>query len=162
MDFPDSAAYARYRAHNGTLARDDWRRRNVNLLVEQLYARTKKLKPHVQVGISPFGIWRPGFPAQIKGFDSYAKLYADARHWLREGWIDYFTPQLYWPIAQLPQAYPVLLAWWMGENVKKRHLWPGHFTTRGAHPTGAWGLDEISNQVQIGRASCRERVSLVV
>ena len=153
LEFPDGKAYAAYAKRGGTLARDDWRRQNVDLLVAALYARTKALKPHVQVGISPFGIWRPGYPAQIKGFDSYAKLYADARHWLREGWIDYFTPQLYWPIAQVPQAYPVLLDWWMGENVKGRHLWPGHYTTRGANPTGAWSVDEISNQVRATRAA---------
>ena len=153
MQFPDGKAYARYQQQGGQLERDDWRRHNVDRLVEQLYVRTKQLKPHVQVGISPFGIWRPGYPAQIKGFDSYAKLYADARHWLHEGWADYFTPQLYWPIAQVPQAYPVLLEWWMKENVKARHVWPGHYTTRGANPTGAWSVDEISNQVRATRAA---------
>ncbi len=153
MEFPDGASFARYQKGGGTLARDDWRRRNVDLLVEQMYVRTKKLKPHVQVGISPFGIWRPGNPAQIKGFDAYAKLYADAKRWLHEGWVDYFTPQLYWPIAQVPQAYPVLLDWWLGENRKQRHVWPGHYTTRGANPTGAWGVDEISNQVRASRAA---------
>ena len=153
MDFPDSASFAAYRKRGGTLARDDWRRRNVDQLMARIYAGTKQLKPWVQVGISPFGIWRPGNPPQIKGFDAYAKLYADARRWLHEGWLDYVTPQLYWPIGQMPQSYPVLLDWWMHENTRKRHVWPGHYTTRGAAPTGAWGLDEISNQVRASRAA---------
>lgn len=152
LDFPDGATYAAYRKKGGTLARDDWRRDNVDRLVAQIYQRTKKLKPWVQVGISPFGIWRPGTPPQIKGFDAYAKLYADARRWLHEGWADYVTPQLYWPIAQQPQAYPVLLQWWLGENRKQRHLWPGHFDTRAVNPTGAWTADEINAQVRESRA----------
>jgi uncharacterized lipoprotein YddW (UPF0748 family) len=85
VPFPDSSSYRAYRARGGRLARNDWRRHNVDTLVQLLYARTKALKPWVKVGISPFGIWRPGYPAQIKGFDSYDKLYGDSRRWLREG-----------------------------------------------------------------------------
>ena len=58
-----------------------------------MYEETKALKPWVKVGISPFGIWRPGHPPGIAGFDQYAKLYADARLWLNKGWVDYYTPQ---------------------------------------------------------------------
>ncbi|HEX3158615.1 MAG TPA: family 10 glycosylhydrolase [Gemmatimonadaceae bacterium] len=150
LQFPDSASYAKYRARGGKLARDDWRRHNVDTLIQQIYVRTKALKPWVKVGISPFGIWRPGYPAQIAGFDAYTKLYADSRLWLREGWVDYFTPQLYWPIAQTPQSYPVLLEWWAGENVHQRHLWPGHFTSR-AHGSG-WPPDELPQQIRLTRA----------
>ncbi|MBI3789616.1 MAG: family 10 glycosylhydrolase [Gemmatimonadetes bacterium] len=153
MEFPDAATFAAYRKRGGTLAKDDWRRHNVDTLVAQIYRQTKRAKPWVQVGISPFGIWRPGFPAQIKGFDAYAKLYADAKRWLHEGWLDYLTPQLYWPIAQEPQAYPVLLKWWMDENTRQRHLWPGHYTTRGVQGGGLWGPDEIANQVKASRAA---------
>ena len=93
-------------------------------------ARSRRRKPWVKVGISPFGIWRPGHPPGIEGFDQYAELYADAKLWLNEGWVDYFTPQLYWPIAQEKQSYPKLLAWWAGENTKGRHLWPGNIPSR--------------------------------
>jgi uncharacterized lipoprotein YddW (UPF0748 family) len=153
IPFPDSTSYATYRRHGGTLERDDWRRHSVDTLIQQIYARTKAIKPWVKVGISPFGIWRPGFPEQIKGFDSYAKLYGDSRLWLREGWVDYFTPQLYWPIGQVPQSYPVLLDWWIGENVKGRHIWPGHNDSRAAAGGAAWGPDELNNQVRATRAS---------
>ena len=151
IPFPDSASYAVYRSHGGNLARDDWRRHNVDTLMLQVFERTRKIKPWVKVGISPFGIWRPGNPEQIKGFDAYEKLYADSRKWLREGWLDYFTPQLYWPIAQVPQSYPVLLDWWLRENVKKRHMWPGHNASRAAGT--AWAPDELNAQVRATRAS---------
>ena len=84
-----------------------------------MYNEAKKVKPWVKVGISPFGIWRPGNPEGIAGLDQYAELYADAKLWFNEGWVDYFTPQLYWPIAQEKQSYPKLLAWWVGENTQE-------------------------------------------
>ncbi len=152
VPFPDSTSYAAYRRHGGKLELHDWRRHNVDTLVQQLYRRTKALKPWVKVGISPFGIWRPGNPPQIKGFDSYDKLYGDSRKWLREGWIDYFTPQLYWPIAQTAQSYPVLLDWWLSENVKARHIWPGHNASRAAQG-GTWPPDELNNQLLATRST---------
>ena len=153
IPFPDSTSYAAYVRKGGTLVRDDWRRHSVDTLIQQIYARTKAIKPWVKVGISPFGIWRPGYPEQIKGFDSYEKLYGDSRKWLREGWADYFTPQLYWPIAQVPQSYPVLLGWWLGENVHARHIWPGHNASRAATGGGLWAADELNAQIRATRAS---------
>ena len=149
IPFPDSTTYHRYVRGGGRLAVDDWRRENVNTLIRDLYRRTKALKPWVKVGVSPFGIWRPGSPPEIAGFDAYEKLYADSRKWLREGWVDYFTPQLYWPIAQTAQSYPTLLRWWMSENVLGRHLWPGHNTSRAAGT--AWPPDELLEQVRLTR-----------
>jgi uncharacterized lipoprotein YddW (UPF0748 family) len=150
IPFPDSASYARYVRRGGTLDRNDWRRENVNTLIRDIYRRAKAVKPWVKVGISPFGIWRPGSPPEIAGFDAYDKLYADSRKWLREGWVDYFVPQLYWPVAQTAQSYPTLLRWWMAENVMNRHVWPGHNTSRAAGTV--WPPDELLEQVRLTRA----------
>jgi len=130
IDFPDSATYARYVAAGGSLSKDDWRRDNVDKLVEALYKGVHAVKPSVRVGVSPFGIWRPGNPAQIKGFDAYQEIYADSKKWLQNGWMDYLAPQLYWPIARPDQSYPVLYDWWLQQNTKKRHIWPGLATYR--------------------------------
>jgi uncharacterized lipoprotein YddW (UPF0748 family) len=149
IDFPDSASWARYVAGGGGLSRDDWRRNNVDVFIQRLYRAIKREKPWVKFGISPFGIYRPGQPADARtGFDQYASLYADARKWLREGWMDYFTPQLYWPIWAEGQSYPVLLRWWVEQNVAERHLWPGNFTSRTfeAEPR-PWPAREIVSQV---------------
>ena len=124
-DFPDDKSWAAYRAGGGDLSRGDWRRESVNSFISNLYKKIKAEKPHVKFGLSPFGIWRPGYPESISGYDQYDKLYADARLWLNKGWIDYFTPQLYWTINKIPQSFPVLLGWWKSENLQKRHLWPG-------------------------------------
>jgi uncharacterized lipoprotein YddW (UPF0748 family) len=118
MEFPDEASWKRFGA-GGKLERDDWRRENVNAFVEKVYASIKATKPWVKFGISPFGIWKPENPPQIKGFDAYSKLYADSRKWLMKGWVDYFAPQLYWSIASEEQSFPVLLKWWSQQNSKR-------------------------------------------
>jgi len=130
IDFPDSETYDKYVASGGKLAKDDWRRSNVDKLIEAMYKGVHAAKPWVRVGISPFGIWRPGNPAQIKGFDAYAEIYADSKKWLQNGWADYFVPQLYWPIAPPDQSFPVLYDWWLSQNTKHRHMWPGLATYR--------------------------------
>ncbi|RZK88205.1 MAG: hypothetical protein EOO98_12740 [Pedobacter sp.] len=80
--------------------------------------------------------------------DQYDKLYADAKLWLNEGWIDYFMPQLYWQINNIPLSFPVLLSWWQTENTKGRHLWPGLNSGIGG---GEKNSDEIINQIMITR-----------
>ena len=153
LDFPDSVSWTRYVSTGGVLSRDDWRRSNVDAFVRDLYRAIKRAKPRVKFGVSPFGIWRPGHPPTIQGFDPYEQIYADARKWLVEGWVDYFAPQLYWPIQPPAQSYPTLLAWWVAENVKGRHLWPGNFTSRvgAGDSTRRWMTGEILEQVRLTR-----------
>lgn len=147
-DFPDDKSWNAYVAGGGELSRGDWRRESVNNFIKNLYKKIKAEKPHVKFGISPFGIWRPGYPESISGYDQYEKLFADARLWLNEGWVDYFTPQLYWSINQIPQSFPVLLGWWESENDKGRHLWPGMNVGLGG---GQDNIDETINQIMITR-----------
>jgi hypothetical protein len=85
-------------------------------------------------------------------FDAYAQLYADARKWLREGWVDYWTPQLYWQIGAPQQSYPALLRWWADENVKRRNLWPGNYTSRVAIGQRPWPTSEVDSQIHVTRA----------
>ncbi|MBN9122581.1 MAG: family 10 glycosylhydrolase [Planctomycetes bacterium] len=151
IPFPDDDTWGAYQKAGGTLSRDDWRRNAVNTFVKRMYEETKRAKSWVKVGISPFGIWRPGNPPGIAGLDQYAELYADAKLWFNEGWVDYFTPQLYWPIAQEKQSFPKLLEWWAGENTKKRHLWPGLYTSRVSGTAKGWPAREIADQIALTR-----------
>ncbi len=149
--FPDGETYRRYREKGGALELGDWRRENTNQLVQQLYTRVKAAKRWVKVGISPFGIWRPHVPESIEAqLDAYGDLCADSRKWLREGWCDYFAPQLYWSIAPRRQSFPVLLDWWAEQNVQGRHLWPGIATERigPARPPV-----EIVNEIELTRGT---------
>ena len=147
MEFPDDASWKKSGSASG-LSRDDWRRHNVDLFMEQVYHAIKAEKPWVKFGISPFGIWRPKNPPSISGFDSYAELYADSRRWLREGWCDYFAPQLYWGIAPPPTSFTTLLDWWNGENVRHRHVWPGMDSLKVGEK---WQPAEIVNQINLTR-----------
>jgi len=150
LDFPDDASWRRY-GHR--MNRDDWRRENVNSFIQRIYSSIKATKPWVKFGISPFGIWRPENPAQIKGFDAYGKLYADSRKWLSKGWVDYFVPQLYWAIDRKDQSFPVLLKWWQQQNSKGRNLYAGLDTTKTGSSSRreGWTSDEILNQIRITR-----------
>lgn len=162
IDFPDSATYAAYRKGGGTLSRDDWRRHNVDVLVEALDRGVHQTKPWVRFGVSPIGIWRPGNPPTIQArFDAYQEIYADTRKWLRNGWLDYWVPQLYWAIDS-PQSYPQLLDWWAQQNIKKRNLWIGNGLHRvgdnyqvgaGGNRAANWRAEEIVQQVNVTRAS---------
>ncbi len=148
LDFPDSVTYADYLGGGGSLGRAEWRRANVNRFVQRLYMSVRGASSHVQVGISPFGIWRPGNPAGVTGLDAYASIYADSRLWLQSGWVDYFSPQLYWAMNSTGQSFPALLAWWGQQNTLGRHLWPGLAGYRVADGTGsAFSSGEIPAQV---------------
>lgn len=147
-DFPDHDSWNQYKANGGNLSRADWRRENVNQFIERIYREIKQEKNFVKFGISPFGIWKPGYPSGIVGMSQYDELYADAKLWLNKGWVDYFTPQLYWPIDAPRQSFISLLEWWNSENTHQRHLWPGLNTVEiksTDKPT------EINRQIQIAR-----------
>ena len=150
LPFPDADEYDLYRKAGGKLSQADWRRSNINDFVERMYKEVKRAKPHVKVGISPFGIWQPGYPPSVVGFNQYDKLYADAKLWLNEGWCDYYSPQLYWPIASPGQSFPALLNWWASENTKGRTLAPGLFSSKRAGDASG-GADELVGEVFVAR-----------
>jgi uncharacterized lipoprotein YddW (UPF0748 family) len=144
LPFPDADTWAQYQKDGGKLTRDDWRREAVNRFVKELYSSSHAINPKIKVGISPFGIYRPNIPEGIAGFDQYGKLYADAKLWLQEGWVDYFTPQLYWATTAEKQPYGKLLDWWAEQNPKGRHLWIGNSSSR-------HGAVEITKQIELTR-----------
>ena len=111
--FPDDASYERY--GNG-MPRGDWRRHNVDILIEEVSALIKKRKPWVRFGISPFGIYRNKSSwvggSDTRGLQNYDDLYADVLLWARNGWIDYLVPQLYWEVGHRAACYEKLIYWW--------------------------------------------------
>lgn len=153
LPFPDEPSWRAHLAAGGTLARADWRRLNVDRLVERLYREVRREKSHVRVGISPFGLGRPDRrPPGIAGFSQYDKLHADVEKWLAAGWMDYLAPQLYWPRESREQPFGTLLHAWQRENVAGRHVWPGLFTSRIDATERSWMPEEIAGQVELARA----------
>jgi len=150
--FPDDASYA---AHGDGLARDDWRRRNVNEMVAAVHALVREVAPDVRFGISPFGIYRPGMPAGIRGLDQYAALFADPIAWMEAGTVDYIAPQLYWPTTRAAQDYALLLDWWAAEaDATGVDLLVGNYLAQ-LGSSSEWPLSEIRTQLELVRADDR-------
>ena len=149
IDFPDHESWAKANESSVVMSRNDWRRSNINKFVERLYQTVKQEKPWVKVGISPFGIWRPGHPENIRGLDAYSNLYADSKLWLQNGWVDYLSPQLYWSINSSGQSFTSLYSWWSDQNIRNRHVWPGSAIYR--VDTHGWREKEIIDQIRFTR-----------
>lgn len=149
IPFPDDASWGKYQAAGGKLSRSDWRRQNVDTLVARSYETIRATKPWVKFGVAPFGIWKPGSPSTIKGGNMYEEIYCDSLKWWTNGWVDYMSPQLYWPINPPDQSFTVLAKWWGETNVKQRHLWPGLNTGKAAGTN--WPAGELINQIKVTR-----------
>ena len=126
----DSKSYAKF--GNGQNI-GDWRRHNVDLLIEQLHKTIKTTKPWVRFGISPFGIWRnkKNDPrgSNSSGLQNYDDLYADILLWDKNGWVDYVVPQLYWNLDTKAAPSRSLVKWW-SDNIKNSDLYIGQDTKR--------------------------------
>jgi len=125
-EFPDSISYQQ---HSNGLPKDDWRRSNVDSVIVALSRMIKQTKPWVKFGISPFGVWRnsskdPLGSATNAGQTNYDDLYADILLWLRNGWIDYVAPQLYWEFGHKAAPYEVLIDWW-SKHTYGKHCYIG-------------------------------------
>ena len=158
-EFPDHISWENSKKSILINDRKNWRRKSVNTFIKSVYKEIKKIKPEVLFGISPFGIWRPGNPkSATTTFDQYDMLFADARKWIRRGWADYFSPQLYWTIANEKYSFPVMLDWWESNNKKNRYLWPG---IRLSNYKGEEQIKEVSNQIMIMRSIVKKNPGIV-
>ncbi|HEX6133990.1 MAG TPA: family 10 glycosylhydrolase [Longimicrobiales bacterium] len=151
IEFPDDVTWQRHGTRSG-MSRADWRRATIDQFVEQLYRTVRGARPHVRVGISPFGIWRPGHPQSVRGLDSYVELFADSRKWLVNGWADYYAPQLYWRTHAPQQDYATLLRWWAEQNRHGRHIWAGNIPNSVRGGGRGWNASEILEQIRLTRA----------
>ncbi len=155
VEFPDAKTYAKYKGDFTN--KDDWRRNNVDVLIETLSKKIKQTKSYVKFGISPFGVWRnynkdPDGSHTTAGQTNYDDLYADVELWLKKGWIDYILPQLYWEIGHHAADYSELLKWW-SEHAFGRSLYIGHGLYQvGVSTKACWrNMNEIDTQVDAAR-----------
>jgi len=154
QDFNDAATFTKY--GGGYASKGDWRRDNVNKLVQEMSQRIKAVKPWVKFGISPFGIWRNSttdpLGSATRGLQSYDEIYADTRMWVKEQWLDYIVPQLYWHIGFDRADYAELLPWWSKQVAGTRvQLYIGQADYR-VGETGAWqNPGELDRQLALNR-----------
>lgn len=132
------------------------RRAYIDDFVQTLYTRVKGIKPYVRVGISPFGIWQPGYPGSVEaGVNAYEHLACDARKWIRKGWVDYLSPQLYWR-CEGPQSFNALMSWWSSIN-PSRPIWPGIASVRiNSSEDPGRPASEIGRQIDYSRKLARQ------
>jgi uncharacterized lipoprotein YddW (UPF0748 family) len=158
VEFPDEQAFKR--SPNGFQPdqKDAWRRDNVDRIIRQIHDSIKSIKPQVEFGISPFGVWRnshvdPRGSKTRAGVTNYDDLYADVLKWQKEGWIDYVAPQLYWHIGMEAADYAILADWW-SRNTFGCPLYIGHSWYRldPQSKTESWqSSEEIIRQIQLNR-----------
>ncbi len=156
---PDDNSFRKYPRNFGSGDKENWRRNNVDLIIKQLHDSIKSIKPFVEFGISPFGVWRnkkndPEGSDTRAGVSNYDDLYADILKWQKEKWIDYVTPQLYWYIGKEVADYAILAKWWAnhsyGCNV---YIGQAPFLLDSQSKDPAWrSSDEITKQLDLNRA----------
>jgi uncharacterized lipoprotein YddW (UPF0748 family) len=153
--FNDTAAFVKY---GNNLSLEDWRRSNVNNFVKNVSISIKNIKPWVQFGISPFGVWRnksvdPKGSETEAGQTNYDDLFADPIAWMQNKWIDYLVPQLYWSMDHPKASYSKLLRWW-SENSTNTAIYIGNGTYKiNTDSDKRWNNpNEIPNQIDITRS----------
>lgn len=155
---PDAETFARY--PRGFTDIRDWRRNNVNMAIQEISATIRECKDSVEFGISPFGVWRNANvdstgSATTAGITNYDDLYADIRLWIKNGWIDYVLPQLYWEIGKKAADYEVLAHWWANEvrgTKCKLYIGMAPYRLEGAKKDSPWGQgNEIGRQMTLNR-----------
>ena len=158
VEFPDDQSFKTYPRGFGANQRDDWRRNNVDLIIKQLHDSIKAIKPWVELGISPFGVWRnstidPAGSRTKAGQTNYDDLFADVLKWQREQWIDYITPQIYWEIGKEVADYKIIADWW-SRNSFGTQLYIGQapYKIDPQSNVKSWqSADEIVRQIKLNR-----------
>lgn len=157
--FDDEGTYAYYKDQYPD--KDNWRRNMVDTLIRGIYGAVHEVKPNIQFGVSPAGIWAnadsmPG-GSNTRGNQTYFSGFADTKGWVEKGWIDYIMPQLYWNIGYAAADYTTLVNWWSNvvapTNVKL-YIGEGAYRTTSSD-LDAWkgenGTNELRTHVNMGR-----------
>ncbi len=158
--FNDDASFQKYAKKQGFSPdqKDDWRRDNVNLLIEKMNKTIKKEKSWVRFGVGPFGIYRnkkdtpDASGSNTKGLQGYSELYADVKLWVEKGWIDYNIPQIYWEIGHQAADYATLVDWWSRNNYGA-HLYIGQNISRTMNTPDLYssGKNQLTRKMELER-----------
>ncbi len=155
IKIPDYKSYKLYNPYS--LFIDEWRRENLNVFIKSVNEKIKEIKPGLVFGVSPSGIWRNKSQdpegSETRGFAHYDYLYADVLKWLKEDYIDYAAPQLYWTVGNKIADYGVLVKWW-SEHTYGKHLYIGQavYLAKSDAESPAWrNPNELIKQMKINR-----------
>lgn len=151
-DFPDYSSYNKY---GKGMNKSDWRRSNCDSIIKRIHETILAIKPMVKFSISPFGVWRnasrdPTGSNTRAGLSNYDELYADILLWLKEGWIDYAMPQLYWELGHKLCDFETLITWW-GAHSYGRQIVVGHALYRAGLSTAWRNPKELPDEIDLVR-----------
>ncbi len=156
--FDDADTYKKYGVGYSSI--EDWRRHNVDLLVQETHQLAQQA--NAEFGVSPAGVWANKSTNSLgsdttAGVETYYDHYADTRKWVKNGWVDYIAPQIYWQIGHAKCDYAALVDWWSnvteGTGVK---LYIGHAAYKtGVSTEGTPWMDglEMERQIAYNRAN---------
>ncbi len=158
--FNDDETYKTF--GSGFSNKDDWRRDNVNKMVEACYNAIKTADRECLFGIAPFGIWQnddgKNGGSETKGFNSYSQIYCDALAWIKGGYIDYIAPQIYWQFTTSAARFDVLCRWW---NAHCAGTGVDLLIAHGVYRSGEWGSStEFLHQVEFARSKVSYKGSI--
>ena len=153
LEFSDGKTFEKY---GGGLSLEDWRRENVNMMVELCFRTVHDTDPECVFGISPFGVWQnddgENGGSRTRNFEAYKSLFCDATAWIDGGYIDYICPQIYWTTDSVTSPYEVVLDWWNtrldGSDVK---LYVAHASYM--YGEGEWDSPggQLTDQIEMSR-----------
>ncbi len=160
-EFDDSASFALY---GGSVTLDDWRRDNVNKMIEGCYNAIKAVREDCEFGVAPFGIWQnddgKNGGSQTSGLESYSDIYCDPTAWIEGGYVDYIAPQIYWQFTNTVAPYDVLVRWWCelvdGTGVEL-------LISHGVYNYDTWDFpeNELRSQIEFARSYSVYRGSIL-
>lgn len=157
--FDDYNTYVKYGSEYDNI--HDWRRDNINKLIEKMYYLIKAKDEKLDFGVSPFAIWanKTSNPlgSDTKGKESYYAMYADTRGWVKAGYLDYIMPQIYWNIGYKIADYEKILNWWVDvvkDTNVKLYVGQAAYRTCNPNPDSPWyGVNQLSDQIKLNRAT---------
>lgn len=159
--FDDSASYTIY---NNGMTLEDWRRDNVNKMIEGCYNAIKAVNADCKFGVAPFGIWQnddgTNGGSDTSGLEAYSAIYCDPTDWIKGGYIDYIAPQLYWRFSTSAARYDVLVRWW---NTLLDGTDIDLIVSHGVYNYDTWenAANELRCQVEFARAELAYRGSIL-
>ncbi|MCB9247986.1 MAG: family 10 glycosylhydrolase [Ignavibacteriales bacterium] len=112
-DFDDAKYFDTY---GFKMSIDDWRRNNLTTILRKFKEKANPLNPFLKVGATPIGV-RSNLKGAT-GWEGYSTVFQDTETWLREGLVDYLTPQIYWNFEKNPR-FDILAKDWVDKSYNK-------------------------------------------
>ncbi len=159
IPIPDSQTFRKYNTGFNNIA--DWRRNNMDLFIKDVYDAVKSEKPYVKFGVAPSGVWRNKSKdpdgSDTRGLAHYDYLYSDVVKWLKNGWIDYVVPQIYWPVGNKYADYLTLVNWWSKHTYGKQlYIGLAVYNAGKDAASPAWrNPNELPKQMRINRENSK-------